>query len=175
MSFTRAMIYVLTGNGKGKTTSALGMGLRAVGAGRRVLLVQFLKPGDSSEIKTIKLIKNFQTASFGKEGFIAKNSKPLEKDIQLAQQGLSFAEKAFKNKQYNFIILDEIFLALYFKLIKKSDLINLLKKYSKKIDLILTGRKAPKEVIAMSDLTTEFKEIKHYYNQGKLPRKGIEY
>lgn len=150
------------------------MGLRAVGAGSKVLLIQFLKPGDSSEIKAIKQIKDFDTKSFGRKGFILPNSKPQEQDIKLAQQGLLFVQQALENQEYDFIILDEIFLALHFKLIQQSDLIALLKKYRKKIDIILTGRKAPQEIIDMSDMTTEFKEIKHYYQRGKPARVGID-
>lgn len=147
------MIYVLTGNGKGKTTCAVGMGIRAVGAGERVLMVQFLKDGKSSEIKAIKKIKNFEIRQ--------------EKD-------LNFLEKTAKRK-YNLIILDEVNVAMKFGLFGVKEVSDILKQYRKKPDLVLTGRWCPKEIIKMADLVTEFKEIKHYYKKGVKAKKGREY
>jgi len=146
------MIYVLTGNGKGKTTSAIGMGIRAVGAGQKVLMVQFLKNGKSSEIRVIKKIKNFNFR--------------LEKN-------LNFLGKA--KKKYHLIILDEINVAIKFGLLNTEEVIKILKKCKKTPDLVLTGRWCPKEIIKIADLVTEFKEIKHYYRKGIKARKGREY
>ncbi len=167
------MIQVYTGNGKGKTTAAVGLGLRAVGAGKKVLLIQFLKDGQSSEIKAIKKISNFDIRVFGRKGFIKKDN--LKKiDYDLAQQGFSFFQKAIKDKKYDCIILDEINVVSYFNLIDKKDLIDLIKKTPKKIEVVLTGRKASKEIIKIADLVTEMKEIKHYFKKIRA-RKGIEY
>lgn len=168
------MIHIYTSNGKGKTTASLGLGLRAAGAGKKVLLIQFLKNGESSEIKAIKKIKNFDVKVFGKKGFLNKN-KLTKKDFNLARQGFNFVRKAVKSKKYGLIILDEINLINNFGLIKTNDLISLIKKTPSEIELILTGRNASKEIIQLADLVTEMKEIKHYYKKGIKARKGIEF
>ncbi|MDO8559076.1 MAG: cob(I)yrinic acid a,c-diamide adenosyltransferase [bacterium] len=174
------MIYVLTGNGKGKTTSALGMGLRAAGAGKNVLMAQFLKDGSSSEIKEIKKISNFQTKSFGRPGF----GPYSEKDSRLAKSGFLFAKKfcllaslrlrrsgpagRAQSQKYALLILDEINVAMHFKLIGIKEVVEFLREYGKNIDIVLTGRYCPKEIIKVADLVTEFKEIKHYFKKACL-------
>lgn len=168
------MIQIYTGSGKGKTTAALGLGLRAVGAGKKVLLIQFLKDGKSSEIKIIEGIKNFGVKAFGRKGFVSKNNL-LKEDFNLASQGFNFAQEAVGSKKYDLIILDEINMANYFDLIKTEDLIDLIKKTPSKTELILTGRKANKKIVELADLVTEMKEIKHYYLNNIKPRKGIEF
>lgn len=169
------MIQVYTGNGKGKTTAGLGLALRGLGAGRKVLLIQFLKDGQSSEIKVIReYLPNFEVKIFGPKGFLTKE-KLKKKDFDLAQQGFNFAQKAIQNKRYDLVILDEINLVLNFGLLKTEDIIALIKTTPKKIELILTGRSASKEVIDQADLVTEMKEIKHYFKKGIKARKGIEY
>lgn len=162
------MIYVLTGDGKGKTTSALGMGLRAAGAGKKVLMVQFLKDGTSSEIKAIQKISNFQIKSFGRSGFGPYSAK----DSRLVKSGFLFAVKSAQS--YSLLILDEINVALHFKLIGLKEVVEFLREYGKEIDIVLTGRYCPKEIIKMADLATEFREIKHYFKKGIKARKGIE-
>lgn len=187
------MIYIFTGNGKGKTTAAVGMGIRAVGAGKKVLMVQFMKPdGGSSEIGVVNKIKNFEVKSFGRKGFylpeseIKKNPdlkkwgvKPLgEKDIELAEKGILFAENKIKEnngKKVDLLILDEINLVLNYKLLSRKKVVSFLKKWSKKIDIVLTGRYCPREILADGDLVTEMREIKHYYQQKKGAKKGIEF
>lgn len=163
------MIYILTGNGKGKTTSALGMGLRAAGVGKKVLMVQFLKTGSSSEIKAIKKINNFKVKSFGRRGF----GPYSEKDSQLAKLGFLFAKKA--TKKYHLLILDEINTVLKLKLLELKDAVEFLKECGSSLDIVLTGRHCPKEIIKMADLVTELKVIKHYFKKGVKARKGIEY
>ncbi len=167
-------IQIYTGNGKGKTTAALGLALRAVGAGKKVLLIQFLKDSQSSEIKAIKKIKNFEVKSFGKKGFVNK-SNLTRNDFNLAQQGFIFFRKAIESKKYDLIILDEINVAVNFGLVKVDDLVNLLKRIPLKIEVILTGRRALKRLIQIADLVSEIKEIKHYLKKGIKARKGIEY
>ena len=168
------MLQIYTGNGKGKTTASLGLALRAVGAGKKVLLIQFLKDGKSSELKAIGKINNFDVKIFGRKGFINKDNL-LEKDFNLAKQGFNFAQKEIKSKKYDLIILDEMNILNYFGLIKEKDLINLIKEIPLKIELVLTGRKASKKIIQLADLVTEMKEIKHYYVKNIKPRKGIEF
>lgn len=165
------MIYVLTGNGKGKTTSALGMGLRAAGANKKVLMAQFLKDGSSSEIKAIKKIRGFVIKSFGRRGF----GPYFEKDRLLSKSGFIFAKEATLSKKYGLLILDEINIALDFKLLHIKEVIDFLKEYGKNLDVVLTGRYCPKEIIKIADLVTEFKEVKHYFKKGVAARKGIEF
>lgn len=182
------MIYVFTDNGKGKTSAAVGTGIRAVGAGKKVLMIQFLKNGSSSENKILKKINNFEIKTFGRKGFFLPQSKLekhpelkeegiksfSEKDIELAKQGLKEAKKAAQSKKYDLLILDEINLVLNFGLIEKKEFLAFLKKHQDKLDIILTGRYAPKEIIKISDLVTDFKEVKHYYRKGIGPKKGID-
>lgn len=169
------MIQVYTGNGKGKTTAALGLGLRAVGAGQKVCLVQFLKDGQSSEINCLrKYLPNFKAQSFGQSSFVIKN-KINKEDTTLAKQGFNFAQKAIQSKKYDLIILDEINMAVSLGLITVKDLVSLIKAVPQKTELVLTGRHAPKEIIQLADLVTEFKEIKHYFTGGRQARKGVEY
>ncbi|MDD5146759.1 MAG: cob(I)yrinic acid a,c-diamide adenosyltransferase [Candidatus Pacebacteria bacterium] len=183
------MIYVLTGDGKGKTTSAIGMGIRAVGAGKKVLMVQFLKSGGYCEDKTIEDVNNFDLQSFGQTCFVVPEQVLLEnpklkkqgvraiseKDFVLAQQGFALAEEAITSGQYNFLILDEINIALKYKLLDQKKVISFLRKYGQKSDVVLTGRYAPKEIIKLADLVTEMKPIKHPYQKGIQQRRGVEF
>jgi len=162
------MIYVLTGNGKGKTTSAIGMGIRAAGAGKKVLMVQFLKDGASSEVKVIEKIENFELKSFGRPGF----GPYSKRDYELVKGGFLFAKKS---KKYNLLILDEINVVLGFKLLGVREIIAFLNDYGKKLDVVLTGRYCPKEIIKIADLVTEFKEVKHYFKKKVKARRGFEY
>jgi len=163
------MIFVLTGKGKGKTTSAVGMGIRAAGSGKAVLMIQFLKDGTSSENKIIAKIKNFKTKAFGRKGFALYG----EKDWVLAKKGLDFLRKEIGG--FQMVILDEINVALDKKIVKISEIMPVLEKYGKNKDLILTGRNAPAAILKKADLVTELKEVKHYFKKGIKARKGIEY
>ncbi|MFA6410716.1 MAG: cob(I)yrinic acid a,c-diamide adenosyltransferase [Candidatus Buchananbacteria bacterium] len=165
-------IHVYTGNGKGKTTAALGLALRAVGAGYKVYIVQFLKGQDYSELKSLKPIKAITVKRFGQKTFIHEiGTNP---DKLAARQALDWSKVVLKSKKFNVVILDEIFLASFFKLIKASDIAGLIKTKPKGVELVLTGRKAPKEIIKLADYVTEMKEIKHPYRQGLMARNGIE-
>ena len=184
------MLLVFTGNGKGKTTAAIGTGIRSLGAKRKVFMVQFLKTEKgSSEIYFLKKLKNFQVRCFGREGFflpkkeLEKNPelkkygvKPLGKeDFLLAKEGFNLAKKVAKEGKYPLLILDEVNIALHFSLLKKKEFLSFLKAWKEKIDIILTGRYCPKEVLALADLVSDIREKKHYYRKGKGPKKGIDY
>ena len=184
------MIYLLTGNGKGKTTSAIGMAIRALGAGKRVLMIQFLKDSKiSSEFKILKKLNGFKIKSFGRKGFFVPSTylkdhpelkksgvKPFAKiDKILAKNGLDFAKEAAESKKYDLIILDEINIAIYYRLISQNEVMKLVKRYRENMDFILTGRYAKKGIIKCADLVTEMREVKHYYRQGKKARFGIEF
>ncbi|WP_297889034.1 cob(I)yrinic acid a,c-diamide adenosyltransferase [Sulfurihydrogenibium sp.] len=181
------MIYLFTGNGKGKTTAAIGTSLRALGNGEKVLFVMFMKDKTiTSETKVLEKLENITIKSFGRRGFylpkeeLEKNPdlkkygvRPIEEiDVKLAYEGLSFIKGNIKN--YDLIVLDEICVAIHFGLVKKEDLINLLKEYPDK-DFILTGRNCPQDLIDTADLVTEMKEVKHPYQKGIKAKKGLDY
>ncbi len=173
MKLKKGYIQVYTGNGKGKTTAALGLALRAAGAGLKVYIGQFIKSGKYSEIKTLKKLKrNIKVEQFGRECFVTK--KPKEKDIALAKRGISIVKNVISKGKYDVAILDEINIALYFKLIPLKDIIEILKNKPKKMEIILTGRHAPKKILKIANLVTDMKEIKHYYKRGIKARCGIE-
>jgi len=173
MRLKRGYIQVYTGKGKGKTTAALGLALRAAGAGLKVYIGQFIKKGCYSEVKALKKYrKNIKIEQFGRGCFIRK--KPNEKDIALAKRGLNIIREIIAANKYDLVILDEINVALYFNLVSVKDVQNVLKNKPKNIELILTGRKAPKEILKCADLITEMQEIKHYYCRGVSNRIGID-
>ena len=165
-------IHIYTGNGKGKTTASLGLALRAMGAGYKVYIVQFLKGQDHSELKSLKPLKLVTLKKFGQKAFIHKiGTNP---DKVSAQDALKYSKKILKSGKYDVVILDEIFLATFFKLIKVADVVKLIKNKPKNVELILTGRKASPQIIKLADYVTEMREIKHPYQKGLMARKGIE-
>jgi cob(I)alamin adenosyltransferase len=169
----KGYIQVYTGNGKGKTTAAIGLAIRAIGANFKVFFGQFIKSKQYSEHKILeKYLPNITVETFGRGCFIF--GKPEDIDIQLANEGLKRIEEVMTMNKYNIIILDEINVAVHYNLINKSLLLNLLEKKPERIELILTGRYASKEIIEIADLVTEMTEIKHYYSNGILAREGIE-
>ncbi|MFA5356141.1 MAG: cob(I)yrinic acid a,c-diamide adenosyltransferase [Candidatus Omnitrophota bacterium] len=167
------MIHVYTGNGKGKTTAALGMALRAAGAGLKVYICQFAKGRSYSELRSLKKLKNIKIEQFGTTCFIRR--KAGRKDIKLAQDGLRHAEKAIRGGKYDMIVLDEINIALHLGLLVKKDILGAMKAAPARIELVLTGRYAHPEVIKAADLASEIKELKHYYKKGVKARRGIEF
>lgn len=171
----RGLIIVITGNGKGKTTSAFGQALRAVGQGYKVFILQFMKGREYGEfIAAEKYLPNLTIRKSGLDSFVMRNH-PAAVDIELAQKGLEIAGKAIMSGKYDMIILDEINVALDFKLIKLKNVIDLIKNKPTALNLILTGRCAPKEIIKLADTVSEVQEVKHHYNAGIKDRAGIEY
>jgi len=169
----KGFTQLYTGNGKGKTTAALGLAFRAIGWGKRIVIIQFMKKWDYGEVRTIKNLNNIELYQTGTENFVDINN-PSEIDIKEAQKGLNIAKKYIKSS-IDILILDEIVVAAYFKLIKYNDIYDLIDERNKKLELILTGRGATKELIEKCDLVTEMKDIKHYYEKGINARKGIEF
>ncbi len=169
-------IHCYTGNGKGKTTSALGLALRAAGHKKKVLIIQFMKGNiNYGELSGVKMLSPFVTLKqFGRESFVSKEN-PDKIDIDFAIKGLDYAHSAIKSNKYNIIILDELNVALDFKLIDLEKTIEIIKNKPEDLELIITGRYAPKEIIEIADLVTEMREIKHYYYNKILGREGIEY
>jgi len=170
----KGYIHVYTGPGKGKTTAALGLGIRATGAGLKVHMVQFMKGRRYSEIDTIEKIKNFTITQHGRDEFVSKENPELI-DIDLAQKGFKYSKEIINNGKYDMIILDEINVAVDYNLISLEDILKLLEEKPEKLELILTGRYAHPEIVRNADLVTEMLEIKHPYQQGIAARKGIDF
>jgi cob(I)alamin adenosyltransferase len=173
--FERGLIQVYTGNGKGKTSAAFGLALRAVGRGMRVFMIQFIKGGfDYGELYVVDKLPNLTLKAFGRGKFVTE--KPAGKeDVELAGQALALAEETIKGGRYDVVILDEVNVALSLKLISLEKVLRLIKEKPKHVELVLTGRDAPEEIIEAADLVTEMREIKHPYKKGLPARKGIEY
>lgn len=170
------LIQVYTGNAKGKSTAAFGLAVRAAGHGFKVVIIQFMKTGASSgEISGFKrLSPEVEIYSYGREGFVYKDRVQRE-DVELARTALTHAEKIMLSEDTDILILDEINNALYFSLLSVKEVVNFIKEKPQHVELVLTGRNAPKEIIEIADLVTEMKEIKHPYQNGINSRKGIEY
>lgn len=173
MKSGKGYIQLFTGNGKGKTTAAIGAAIRAAGDGKTVFIGQFVKGMHYSELESMKLIPQIQVQQFGLNCFIIK--KPAQKDIDAAQKGLETVTDVIKKNSYNMVILDEICIALHYKLLPIKAIVKLLNEKPTEMEVILTGRYASKELIKKADLVTEMREIKHYYNEGIQARKGIEF
>ena len=167
-------VQIYTGNGKGKTTAALGLCLRASGHGLRICFIQFMKSGEYGELKALKKFPKVIIKQFGLPGLI-KVGQAKPQDWKLADQALQYAKKAINSQKYDLIVLDEIIVAIYFKLIAESKVIKIIKEKPKGLELVLTGRKCSAKVINTADLVSEVKEIKHYYKSGLKARSGIEY
>ena len=171
----KGLVQVYTGNGKGKTTAAFGLALRAIGRGLQVYVIQFIKGGfDYGELYVVDKLPNLTLKAFGRGKFVTE--KPAGKeDVELAEEALALAEEVVKSGEYDIVILDEINVALNLKLIKTEKVLELIKNKPKHVELVLTGRYAPNEIIEAADLVTEMKEVKHPFNKGFQARKGIEY
>ncbi len=173
------MIYVFTGNGKGKTTSAIGQAIRVLGQGKKVLIIQFIKSKKwlTGEEKTLKFFgKNLKIFKGGK-GFVGimGDKIPFSFHKKAAKETLEKAKKEILLKKYDLVILDEINVALSLKLVTVKDVLNIVNFVPEGMDLILTGRGAPKALIEKADLVTEFKEVKHPFQKGVKAKKGKEY
>ncbi len=173
------MIHIYTGNGKGKTTAALGLMLRALGADKKVALIQFMKKNNFSEHKAIKKYKlPIDIFTFGIGYYkILGDKKPKKEHQKAAQKALKKTFDILNSKKYDLVILDEINVAISFKLLDVNEIYNLLHPTPCTLhpDIILTGRHAHPKLIKMADLVTEMKERKHYFKKGIKAQKGIEY
>lgn len=171
-------VQIYTGDGKGKTTAAIGLAVRAVGAGLKVVFIQFLKSGKSSEFKVLSGFSDrFKSFHFAK---IEKFMKDLTPDEKFAiQKSISLemriVEEIVEKGECDVLILDEIFAVLNAGLIDEQQIIKIIERKAAKLELVLTGRDAPTTIIEKADLVTKMKPIKHYANNGVNARKGIEY
>lgn len=192
---SKGYIQVYTGSGKGKTTAAIGLAIRALGAGKKVIMIQFMKSPSYSEHDILPGISpNFRIENVGKPFFIAKEGSipledleklkgkievfspgnPPEEYIKLVESGVAMAMEAVSSGDYDLVILDELNVALHFDLVSWDQIESILDAKNDEVELVITGRNAPEKLIERADLVTEMREIKHYYSQGVMARKGIE-
>jgi cob(I)alamin adenosyltransferase len=171
----QGLTQVYTGDGKGKTSAAFGLAVRAIGRGLKVYVIQFIKGGfDYGELHVIQHLPNLEIKAFGRGKFVTQ-VPPNEEDVKLADQAFNLAEHIVNSGKYDIVILDEINVALHLKLIELDKVTKLVEKKPKHVELVLTGRNAPPKILEVADLVTEMKEIKHPYTNGMPPREGIEY
>ncbi len=171
----RGYIQLYTGNGKGKTTAALGLALRAAGHGLRTYFGQFLKGKPSGEGEAVKKLSSLITIErFGREGFVFAAKGPDEEDIQLARQGLQKCREAMRSSSYHIVVLDEVNTAVHLKLLREEEILSLIREKPENVEIVLTGRNAPPSFISEADLVTEMREVKHYFAVGVAARTGIE-
>ncbi len=171
---TKGLVQVYTGNGKGKTTAALGLALRAVGHGMRVYVMQFLKGQDYSElVSSRRLAPELTLEQVGRDTFVIPGHiDPV--DTQMAQAAFTRARQLVGGGEYDLVILDEINGAVDLGLIALADAVDLVRNKAPHTELVLTGRGARPEIIELADLVTEMRDIKHYFNAGQPARRGIE-
>ena len=169
----KGYVQVYTGNGKGKTTAAIGLSVRAAGAGLNVFIAQFIKMGEYSEIKSLKKFSDRITIKqFGRGKFI--KGAPSEEDMEAAQKGLHAVRVALLSGKYDIIVLEEGNVAASIGLLSTDDIIHLIDRKPEHVEIVITGRNASREIIDKADLVTEMKDIKHYFNKGVTARTGIE-
>lgn len=169
----KGYVQVYTGNGKGKTTAAIGQAIRAAGAELKVFMGQFIKGMYYCELESLKKFSDFITVhQYGRDCFIC--GKPCQEDFQCAQDGLKDIREKINSGNYDLVILDEVNMATYYKLFEVEKVLEIIYNKPQSVELILTGRMADPRIIEAADLVTEMKEIKHYYQQGVQARKGIE-
>jgi cob(I)alamin adenosyltransferase len=166
------VIHIYTGCGKGKTTAALGLALRASGAGLKIFIGQFNKARKCSEHKALEKIPNITIEQYGTPGFVRSAGSA---DIRKARYGLRRVKQAIASGKFNMIILDEINVAVKLRIFTPEEILSLLDKAPGTIEIVLTGRGAHPALIKRADLVSLIKETKHYYKKGVGARKGIEY
>ncbi len=171
---SKGLVIVHTGNGKGKTTAAIGLGVRAVGAGLRVLMVQFIKNRETGELDALKQLANaFEVHQIG-EGFTWKSDN-LQKDAATALRAWEFCMEKLREENHQMLILDEINIALHYEFLPVDMVLNFLKERENNLHVVLTGRNAKQEIIDIADTVTEMKEVKHHFKKSIKAQKGIEY
>jgi cob(I)alamin adenosyltransferase len=171
----KGYVQVYTGNGKGKTTAALGLALRAAGRGQRVYIGQFLKGQEYGELVAVgRLAPLVSIEQFGRRGFVHVTERREDEDVNRAKRGLRKCLKAMLSGKYRIIVLDEINVALHFELLSEREVREFIDQKPEDVEVVLTGRYAPAWLVRRADLVTEMKEKKHYYERGVKARPGIE-
>ncbi len=172
----KGYIQIYTGNGKGKTTAALGLALRAAGRGMKTYIVQFMKGQYYGELDSVKMLSPYVVMEqFGTTGFLEFKDTPDPDHVLRAQKAMKRVSELMDKAEYDIIIADEIITATLFHLIQEDEILQLMDKKPYGVEFIITGRGATGPLIDKADLVTEMKEVKHYYNtQGVIAREGIE-
>ena len=169
---SQAAQTIQTGNGKGKTTAAFGLAVRALCAGKSVYIGQFVKSMRYNETKIGQLFDQVKIEQLGRGCFIGKDPEAI--DIRMARDGLTRCAALLESGEYDVVILDELTIALHFGLLTIDAVLDALNRRHPAVEVVVTGRYAPQELIDAADLVTEMREIKHYYTQGVLSRDGID-
>lgn len=172
----KGLVVLITGDGKGKTSAALGMALRALGHGFRVKMIQFMKGVDNvyGELRASRNLPGFEIEQHGRSSFVKRRS-PAPQDVEMAQAGLARAKEVVCSGEWDMVILDEINVAVDYGLVSEEQVLELIRGKPRWVDLVLTGRNASSKVIEVSDLVSEVREVKHHYRRGIPAREGMEY
>jgi cob(I)alamin adenosyltransferase len=170
----KGYVQLYTGDGKGKTTAALGLALRAAGHGLRSYIGQFMKGTFYGELEALKNYPLIQLDQFGGEHCIRREDVTGE-DIAQAQHGLERTREEMLSGNFDIVILDEVNIAIWFGLLSTEEVVTLVEKRPDHVELVLTGRRAPEALIQIADLVTEMREVKHYFQRGVTAREGIEH
>ena len=171
----KGYVQIYTGNGKGKTTAALGLALRACGYGMRTYIGQFMKGQHYGELDAVKRLGGLVVIEqYGLPQFCTPSDPPNPEQVAAAQKGLARIRDVIASAEYDIVVMDEINTAIFFKLIDTDEVVEIVRSKPESVELVLTGRYAPDELIELADLVTEMKEIKHYYTRGVEARDGIE-
>jgi len=168
----KGYFQIYTGNGKRKTTAAFGLALRAAGHGLRVYIGQFMKKYPYGEVESLKRFEGIVVEQFGTGNWV--DHSVGEEEVEAAERGLEKCREALESGEYDVVVLDEVNVAVYFGLISLDEVLEVVKSKPEGVELVFTGRYAPKELIQLADLVTEMVEVKHYYTKGVLARDGIE-
>jgi cob(I)alamin adenosyltransferase len=169
------LVQVYTGDGKGKTTAAVGLAMRAIGKGLKVFMVQFLKGRNYGELETAKRLSDrFEVVQSGLDTFV-KKGEPSEEDLRLAHEGLEIARKAIMSGEYDIVILDEVNVAIELGVLTVDEVLPLIDERPQGVELVLTGRSAPEEFSERADIITEMKCVRHCFDKGVPMREGIEF
>lgn len=168
----KGYIHVYTGNGKGKTTAAFGLTVRALCAGKSVYIGQFVKSMKYNETKLTAYFPSLCIEQLGRGCYIHREPEPA--DIQMAQEALAHCAAILRDGKYDVVVLDELTIVLHFKLVQLDDVLAALRARHPHVEVVITGRYAPEALLEIADLVTEMKEVKHYYQQGVLSRNGID-
>jgi cob(I)alamin adenosyltransferase len=170
----QGLVQIYTGDGKGKTTAALGLALRAAGRSLKVFIAQFAKGMFYGEVEALKrFAPQITLHQYGRKTFI--HDEPNEADVRLAREGWREIQEVMVRGECDLLIVDEIGIALHYRLVTLEEVRELIRRKPESMELVLTGRKIPEELYSRADLITEMREIKHYYNAGVPARKGIEF
>ncbi len=171
--FDRGYVQIYTGDGKGKSTAAIGLALRAAGAGLHVFIAQFVKSGRYSEVEALERFSDLIVCrQYGRGCWL--RGKPSGEDVKAAREALVEIREIIQSGDYEVVILDEANIATWFELFSVEELLDLIDVKPERVELVFTGRRADPRLIERADLVTEMREVKHYYQQGVLARKGIE-